>query len=151
MNRDDVIDLLTVITAGDHRTVGDSDITFWLEIVGDLQKDLAMQAVRDHFRTKPGVWLEPGHIVARAREIHRDMLDRAPREPIENGADDYYPGDAKAAPDLPDYPTSWDSERRRKVYWYAMSLRAVPKTTGGWQALADQLDDASAGRQPVTW
>jgi hypothetical protein len=152
MNRNDVIDVLTVITAGDgRREPGPSDIEFWCEIIGDLSKDLAMQAVKDHFRTKPGVWLEPGHIVARAREIRRDMLDREPdfhrSPPIEDEADSYYQGDIKAAPDLPPYPRHWTSQRRVAVYWYAMSLRAVPSKTSGWQALSDQLDKQNAKRE----
>lgn len=151
MNRNDVIDVLTVITAGDgRREPGPTDIDFWLEIIGDMPKQLAMQAVKDHFRTKPGVWLEPGHVIARAREIRRDMLEREPeyhRQPIENEADSYYPGDIKAAPDLPPYPHDWDSQRRVAVYWYAQSLRATPANTSGWQALSDQLDEQNAKRE----
>ncbi len=76
MNRNDIIDLLTVIAAGDRRTVGNTDVDFWANIVGDIPKDLALEAVRRHFRERPGVWLEPGHIVQCAREIHRERLQR---------------------------------------------------------------------------
>ena len=62
MNRDDVIDVLTAVSAADRRTVGQADVDVWQAVIGDLPKDLAFQAVRDHLREKPGVWLEPGHI-----------------------------------------------------------------------------------------
>jgi hypothetical protein len=71
---------------------------------------------------------------------------RGPSRDIESDADHWHPGDALAAPDLPDYPADWDSKRRVAVYWYAMSLRAIPSKTRGWQALADQLDDAASRR-----
>lgn len=76
MNRDDIIDLLTAIAAGDRRTVGNADVEFWQAIVSDVPKDLALEAVRNHFRERPGVWLEPGHIVQGARDIQRERLQR---------------------------------------------------------------------------
>src|ERR1700752_1667575 len=76
MNRDKVIDVLTVVAATDRRTVGEADVTMWTAVMGHLPKDLALQAVVDHFREKPGVWLEPGHVVAAARAISRDRIMR---------------------------------------------------------------------------
>ncbi len=76
MNRNDIIDLLTVIAAGDRRTIGTADIDFWHTIVADVPKDLALEAVKRHFRERPGVWLEPGHIVQGARTIHNERLQR---------------------------------------------------------------------------
>jgi hypothetical protein len=35
-----------------------------------------VQAVIDHFRERPGVWLEPGYIVQRVRAMRRDRLER---------------------------------------------------------------------------
>src|SRR6476620_1328278 len=80
MNRDDVIDVLTAVAAADRRTVGEADVDVWQAVIGDLPKDLALQAVRDHLREKPGVWLEPGHIYERVRAIRRDQLEREPDE-----------------------------------------------------------------------
>ncbi len=76
MTRDDVIDVLTAVAAGDRRTVGHADVEFWQAVMGDLPKTLALQAVRNHFRERPGVWLEPGHVVAGVRALRRDQLDR---------------------------------------------------------------------------
>ena len=80
MNRDDVIDVLTAVVAADRRTVGHADVDIWRAVIGDIPKDLALQAVRDHLREQPGVWLEPGHVYQRARVFMRDQLEREPAE-----------------------------------------------------------------------
>lgn len=80
MNRDDVIDVLSVVAAATRRTVGDADVNVWQAVIGSDDKQLALQAVSDHLRDKPGVWLEPGHVHQRVREIVRDQLAREPRE-----------------------------------------------------------------------
>jgi len=76
MNRNDVIDVLTVVAAATRRTVGEADVEIWGGIIGELDKDLALRAVRDHLKYKPGVWLEPGHVYEGARAIRRDELNR---------------------------------------------------------------------------
>lgn len=76
MNRDEVIDVLTAVAACDRRTVGESDVTVWLSIIGDLPKNLALQAVLEHFKYRPGVWLEPGHVRAGVAEIRREQYAR---------------------------------------------------------------------------
>jgi hypothetical protein len=76
VNRNDVIDVLSAIAAVDRRTVGESDVFMWHQIIGHLDKQLALRAVVDHFREQPGVWLEPGHIVAGVRAIKRDRYER---------------------------------------------------------------------------
>jgi hypothetical protein len=140
MNRNDVIEILAVITAGDgRREPVETDVEFWQEIIGDLSKDLALQAVKDHFRTRPGVWLEPGHIVTRAREIRRDMLARdTDYRRNADDPDEHYPGDAKAADDLPDYPREWTAEQRVGAYWAALRLNATPTNTNSWYAIVEQ-------------
>ena len=69
MTHDDIIDLLSYAAAFDRRTVGKFDVLAWYDLIGDLPKDLALQAARDHYREQPGVWLEPGHIVAGVEAI----------------------------------------------------------------------------------
>lgn len=81
MNRNDIIDVLTAVAAGDRRTVGEADVTMWGRVISDdtrITKDEALVAVVDHFRERPGVWLEPGHIVERVRAVRRDRLEREP-------------------------------------------------------------------------
>lgn len=76
MTPDDVIDVLSAVAAVDRRTVGEADVLMWQQILGNLPKDLALRAIVDHFREQPGVWLEPGHIVAGVRAIQRDRYER---------------------------------------------------------------------------
>lgn len=76
MNRNEVIDVLTAVAAADRRTVGEADVTVWCAVIGDLPKEDALRAVVDHFRECPGVWLEPGHVVAGVRAIRRDRMQR---------------------------------------------------------------------------
>lgn len=80
MNRDDVIDVLSVVAAATRRTVGQTDVDVWQTVIGDLPRDLALRAVRDHLKHKPGIWLEPGHVYEGARAIRRDELEREPIE-----------------------------------------------------------------------
>lgn len=76
MTRDDVIDVLSVVAAATRRTVGNADVEIWQAVMGDLPKEPALKAVRAHLRECPGVWLEPGHIVARVRAERRDELEK---------------------------------------------------------------------------
>jgi hypothetical protein len=76
VNRNDVIDVLSVVAAATRRSVGETDVDVWQAVIGDLSKDQCLLAVRDHLRERPGVWLEPGHIVERVKAKRRDELDR---------------------------------------------------------------------------
>lgn len=78
MNRDDVVDVLSVVAAATRRTVGETDVDVWQAIIGDDNRELALRAVRDHLADKPGVWLEPGHVHQRVRAMVRDQLEREP-------------------------------------------------------------------------
>ena len=80
MNRNDVIDVLSVVAAATRRTIGEADVEIWQGVIGDDDKQLALKAVRDHLRDQPGVWLEPGHVHQRVRAMVRDQLEREPRE-----------------------------------------------------------------------
>ena len=110
MNRDEVIDDLTAVAANDRRTVGDADVVVWQGVIGDLPADLALKAVVAHIRERPGVWLEPGHVYQRAREMMRDELAREPnafREARQAILD------AKAAPDPTSPPFAGPIKHRR--------------------------------------
>lgn len=76
MNRNDVIDVLSVVAAATRRTVGQADVTVWESVIGNLNRSQALRAVRDHLRERPGVWLEPGHVYERVRAMRRDELAR---------------------------------------------------------------------------
>ena len=78
MNRNDVIDVLSVVAAATRRTIGETDVDVWQAIIGDDDRELALRAVRDHLANQPGIWLEPGHIHQRVRAYRRDQLEREP-------------------------------------------------------------------------
>lgn len=140
MNRNDVIDVLSVVAAATRRPVGETDVGIWEPVIGSLPKDLALQAVRDHIRDCPGVWLEPGHVYQRVRNMRRDVMERDPHAIGPGREQEWYPGDAKAAPDPAPYPADWSPEQRVTAYWYARRFYAVPHTTEGWRALLVQME-----------
>ena len=80
MNRDDVIDFLSVVHASDHRTTGEGDITFWMaafEMCGHtISKPDAIAAVVRHALDPTAPYLKPGHVVAGARDIAHDRMMR---------------------------------------------------------------------------
>ena len=60
MNRNDVIDVLTAVAAGDRRTIGEADVTFWCAVIGDdtrVTKNEALRAVVARHESCPqGAW-----------------------------------------------------------------------------------------------
>ena len=130
MDRDDAIDLLSIISANDHRTIGQTDIQIWQQALGNVTPDEAVDAVMAHIRDMPGVWLEPGHVVARVKAKRRDAYERS--DPDFREADkieamfgtsaavrrDRYSYVDKSEPDDEDgYPADWTTEQRLKAYW----------------------------------
>jgi len=76
VNKSDVVDVLSMVAAGDRRTVGDADVEMWFLVMGDVPKDFALSAIVAHRRDFPGIWMEPGHIVDRWRTHQRDKTQR---------------------------------------------------------------------------
>src|SRR6266545_2531980 len=76
MTADEIIDLLTLITAYDQRTVGGDDVQAWLIIAGaeDWTLPLARRAVIEHYRRggdRPRI--KPGHITDTLTELRREI------------------------------------------------------------------------------
>lgn len=74
MNHDEMVDLLTLISARDNRTVGQTTVAVWLEDIGDLNFTDAREAVAGHFREEPGVWLMAAHVRQRVKKIRAARL-----------------------------------------------------------------------------
>lgn len=72
----DVADVLTAVSVGTGREIGETDVRLWHTVMGDVPKSFALEAVALHFRERPGVWLEPGHVVDRWRSHCRDAMQR---------------------------------------------------------------------------
>lgn len=76
MAADEIIDLLTLITAYDQRTVGGDDVQAWLIIANaeDWTLPLARRAVIEHYRRggdRPRI--KPGHITDTLTELRREI------------------------------------------------------------------------------
>jgi hypothetical protein len=76
VTRDEVIDVLTVVSIADKRTVGQGDVTLWQEVMGHLDKQDALKAIVVHLRDFPNVYMSPGHVVAGVRAKNRDLVQR---------------------------------------------------------------------------
>src|SRR5581483_11879725 len=73
MTRDEVVDLLTLISARDNRNIGQITVMAWLGDVGDLDFDDAARAVGEHFRESTD-WLMPAHIRRIVRRYRDERL-----------------------------------------------------------------------------
>lgn len=144
----DALEVMTVVAAYHARTaprVDDRDValataTAWAKLLNrfDFSAAELIAAVEDRatmFTEAP----EVADIIRVARSRRTDAMSRA-AAPIEDPARsaEHFPGDAKAAPDPAPYPKEWDAHTRADLYWYALRMHALPHTTSGWQALADQ-------------
>lgn len=68
MNRSDVVDVLAKASAFDQRTVGDADVLAWYEVLAEVPRDDALQAVTEHYRAST-TRLWPADVLRIAREI----------------------------------------------------------------------------------
>jgi hypothetical protein len=68
MNIEGTNDLLVHIQIVDNRQVGDATVLEWHELVGDLDYDEALEAVRLHFRDSTE-YLKPAHVRAGVERI----------------------------------------------------------------------------------
>ena len=63
MNREAMARVLAFVQLGDARHVDGLVLDYWMQVVGDLTFDAAMQAVIRFRRERPGVYMEPGHLL----------------------------------------------------------------------------------------
>ena len=80
LSHNEVVDVLTAITAGDRRTVGTADVVFWTSALTEgrvTSKADAIAAVVHHFATSDR-WITPFHVIQGVRQIRDARLDRCP-------------------------------------------------------------------------
>lgn len=76
MKVSDTADVLTTI-AGLHRSsVGKADVASWHPIIGHLDYDDALEAVRRHY-TRSREWIMPADVIAEVKRIREERIDRA--------------------------------------------------------------------------
>ena len=129
MDRDIVVNLLTIAQANDHRTFGVVDIELWCRVLGNITETEAVDAILAHLKERPGVWLEPGHVVERVKAARRDAyqrMDPDERPYAQLGGGPVIPPGVprdrfglvdKSAPDDEDYPADWTPDQRKAAYW----------------------------------
>ena len=82
MNAEEVKQVLAKVQLVDSRQVDRLVLATWVEILADPRHPIdfgdALEAVVQHRRILPGVWLEPGHIVSGSR-IAKDRREREAR------------------------------------------------------------------------
>lgn len=90
MNLDEIDALYTLVQVGDNRRDPDDIIlNEWGMLLRDCEHfHIAAEAVRQHRRDKPGVWLEPGHIIANYRTLSRRILERVTLPPPQTSPED---------------------------------------------------------------
>ena len=150
----DALEIMAVVAACHRRTAPRMDdreaaiatATVWAELFNEhrLAKPDLIAAVKKRAQICPDA-PEPADIIRVARAARDDQLARGIRPVIESRAEHHH-GDTKAAKDFGEYPADWDAEQRLGAYWYAMNLHAVPQTTAGWEAIAEQMAEARERR-----
>ena len=120
MDRDDVIDLLAIISTVDNRDVTDADILVWHEHLERFNKDDCLTAVMQH-QQQSTAWLQPAHVVQRVRAMTNDRIERADPDDrphlvgLNAPRDSYGYGDKSAGDG--EYPEEWTAEQRVSHYW----------------------------------
>ena len=72
MNRNEIIDLLSVAAAYDRRTIGEADILAWSESArrAGWVTAKAVDAIHEHY-AQTSKWIMPGHVTERIRLASR--------------------------------------------------------------------------------
>lgn len=86
MNHDEMVDLLSLISARDNRTVGHATVLAWLEDIGDLAFNDCRAAVTRHF-SESGEWLMPATVRRLVKAVRAERLQGFQYVPVD-GDDD---------------------------------------------------------------
>ena len=87
MTRGDVARLLALAVEYDKRTVGEREVAAWHLVLADVDYDDAQRAVVAHY-TNGGRFVMPSDIVAGARLLVRDRVERTVLPPPDVDPDD---------------------------------------------------------------
>ena len=82
MTKGNTARLCALIQAFDRRTIGDADVEAWRLVIGDLEPNDCMQAVREHYMTEAR-WLMPADVRTRALAAARRREGQRRREALE--------------------------------------------------------------------
>lgn len=133
MNRSETAVLLGIAAAYDQRTVGESDVMAWQELLGDVRAADAVQAVKDHYSTETRRVM-PVDVLNGVRRIRKDRLDRNPEPP---------PPDQLA--DDPRAQQAWTLEMRRCIADGELTTTVAEVNAAGQERLRQLI--AGVGRE----
>jgi hypothetical protein len=77
VNHDEMVDLLSLISARDNRSVGHATVLAWLEDVGDLAFEDARAAVARYYR-ESREWIMPADVRRLVKTIRSERIAAAP-------------------------------------------------------------------------
>lgn len=86
MKISETAEVLTKIAAYDRRTLGDADVIAWHDLIDDLDRDDALEAVKRWY-SKSADWMMPAHL----RSLVRDIVEERERAARSTG---WAPGQA---------------------------------------------------------
>jgi hypothetical protein len=66
--------LLAKVQLGDNRDVDELVLAYWHELIGDMTFEEANLALRRFRRERPGVYLEPGHLLELAGIVDEPLV-----------------------------------------------------------------------------
>ncbi len=96
MTPKETLQLLRTVAAIDHRTVGETDVTLWHAMLGDIALNDAQAAVIAYFRDSRE-WLMPADVRARVKRMRADRLAQVPSPAPRSAEIDDNPGAYQAA------------------------------------------------------
>lgn len=80
VNFDEAKGLVALASAVDSRQITDITVNEWMHVLRGLDITDCVEALREHRREKPGVYLEPGHIAAGVKRSIATANQNAARE-----------------------------------------------------------------------
>lgn len=75
MNRNQIIELLAIDASVTNRTVGETTIVTWSNLLADLSYDAAVAALLQHHKESTD-WVKPAHIIDMARRLGNERVER---------------------------------------------------------------------------
>lgn len=79
MKLEDAGYVLAVAAAYDNRPPSEAMATTWAFDLGDITRDDAVEAVREHYRAHPDTWIKPGHVVEILKSSRKTAVSQSSR------------------------------------------------------------------------
>lgn len=122
MHPNDAARVLATAAIYDKRTPSRAEAFTWAADLGEMSVDEAIAAVQEHFRTRPDVYLNVGHVIEIVKRHRRSGLDQSSR--LENSAI------LALDPDDPDYDRKYLAAVRQARETAASDGSAIPERPG---------------------